>query len=246
MQNKYNNEFYIPVTIDGVDYNIMLDTGLPAGIFFPDGIIQFKKPNDYQEIISDEEAAQYHLVKTSSIHILDETYTDAYIMTNSIIAARRRDTSLDNLGLLGLDFLKYYDLLLDCRELRKGKTTGLYYEPNTPLEKRDYGFYSFIKEPPEFGVVNYTDGFFSFKKEAPELGGANFSVGYSGVFIQSVVKDSIAYSAFGLRPGSIIVKINSKPVTVFPREELFGPSFYRTVHDITVLEDGVERVIVRE
>jgi hypothetical protein len=68
----------------------------------------------------------------------------------------------DGRGLLGIDFLKYYDFLFDYRDLRKGQAAGFYLEPNTSLEERDYGIYSFIKGEPQNGVLTVSNGEMGF------------------------------------------------------------------------------------
>jgi hypothetical protein len=218
--NRYNADFHIPLTIDDRIFYFNLDTGVHDGIYFPDGITQFKKVDEYWKILSDEEVSQYHLVKTGSVHILDETYRGVSVMTNSFLAKRWNDASYNDIGLLGIAFLKYYDFLFDFRELRKGKTTGLYYEPNTPIKERNYGFFSFIEAPPEFGVLNF--------------GETN-----NGIFIRSVLQDSSAYDVFRLRPGTVVTKINGVPVDDLPRDGLFD----RVIVSVTALEDGRERTI---
>jgi hypothetical protein len=218
--NRYNADFHIPLAIDDQIFYFNLDTGVHDGIYFPGGITRFKIADEYRIILSDEEVSQYYLVKTGSVHILDETYRNVSVMTNSFLAKRWGDDSYNDIGLLGIAFLKYYDFLFDFRELHKGKTTGLYYEPNTPAEERDYGFFSFIKAPPEFGVLNFgeTNG---------------------GIFIRSVLQDSGAYAVFGLRPGTVVTKINGVPVDDLPRDRLFD----RAIENITALEEGRERTI---
>ncbi|MDR2633849.1 MAG: PDZ domain-containing protein [Treponema sp.] len=163
----------------------------------------------------------HHLVKTNRVHILDETYEDAYIITNSFLVQRRGE-SFNDKGLIGVDFLKYYDFLFDYRDLRNGKSTGLYYEPNTQLEERDYGFFSFLKEPPEFGVIDY-------------------KIDNSGIIVTSILEDSIAYKDFNIRPGILITKINGKLYTEFSVDILRDPLFYRSVDNYTTLKDGVEQ-----
>jgi hypothetical protein len=223
--NKYDADFYIPGVIDGKTFYFNIDTGMPPGIFFPEGLVKIKKPDEYREIVSDEEAGSYHLIKTNSIHILDETYSNVSVMTNSIITARyNNDESYNNFGMLGIDFLKYYDFLFDYRNLREGKSTGLYYEPNTPLEKRNYGFFSFMKDAPEFGVLN-------------------FDIDDSKIIIRSILKDSIAYELYGFRPGTVISKINGRQITEIPREELLDPSFYSVVDNYTMVEENIEHTI---
>jgi hypothetical protein len=144
-------------------------------------------------------------------------------MTNSLYSTRDDDI-YHNFGVLGIDFLKYYDFLFDYRKLRKGEATGMYYEPNMPFEERDYGFFSFIKNIPEFGILD-------------------FDLSESELFIRSLIKDSIAYKEFGLRPGMEIVKLNKKSIAEISQEELFGPFFYLAVENYTALENGVERTI---
>jgi hypothetical protein len=218
--NRYNADFHIPVTIDDQVFYFNVDTGVHEAIYFPDGLTRFKTADAYREVVSDEEVPLYHLVKTGSIQILDEVYNDVSILTNSFLAARWNDDSYNDMGLLGIAFLKYYDLLFDFKDLRRGKTTGLYFEPNTPLEKRDYGFYSFIKAAPEFGVLN--------------TGETN-----GGFFIRSVIKDSAAYRDFGLRPGTVITKINGGTAGGLSKNGFFPA----VIDSVTILEDGVERTI---
>jgi hypothetical protein len=223
--NKYDADFYIPGVIDGKTFYFNIDTGMPPGIFFPEGLVKIKKPDEYREIVSDEEAGSYHLIKTNSIHILDETYSNVSVMANSIITARyNNDESYNDFGMLGIDFLKYYDFLFDYRNLREGKSTGLYYEPNTPLEKRNYGFFSFMKDAPEFGVLN-------------------FDIDDSKIIIRSILIDSIAYELYGFRPGTVISKIDGRQITEIPREELLDPSFYSVVDNYTIVEENIEHTI---
>lgn len=224
--NKYNADFFIPVVIDGHVYYFDIDTGSPMSFYFPGGLVKRKSSEQYREIAAFEENGMelFHLVQASSIEILEATYTGRFVMTNSQYSIRD-DEMYHDLGLLGIDFLRYYDFLFDYRELREGKSTGMYYEPNTPVENRDYGIYSFIKKAPEFGILNYT-GF-------NEL----------GFLVYWVLKDSIAYHTFGLRPGMTITKIDGKPINEIPREKLFEPYLYLTVDNYTILEDNVERTI---
>jgi hypothetical protein len=221
--NKYNADFFIPCIIDGKTFYFDIDTGSPAGLYFPSGLIKIKKSDEYRKIVSaSPELKVYYLVKANLISILDETYTEYFVMTNSFYSARD-DQAYHDFGVLGIDFLRYYDFLFDYRKLREGKSTGVYYEPNTPLEERNYGIYSFIKNVPEFGVLN-TTGFDT-----------------TGFTIHRILKDSIAYKIYGLRPCMVITRINGYSITEIPREELFDPSFYLTVDNYTLLENGIER-----
>jgi hypothetical protein len=226
IESKYDADFYIPATIDNELFYFNIDTGLFDAIYFPDGIIKMKPDDEYQEIYSLEEVNIYYLTKVKTIELLDVIYKDKIIMTNSFIAKRRGNKEYyRNRGLLGLDFLKYYDFLFDYRELRKGKTTGMYYEQNTPLEDRKYGFYSFLNEVPQFGVLD-------------------FSISETDIKIISVIKDSPAYTLFGIRPGTTITKINNKPINEFSREELFEPLFYFNIMSYTAYENGKEMLFI--
>jgi hypothetical protein len=223
--NKYNADFFIPCIIDGETFYFDIDTGATAGLYFPDGLTKFKKTDEYREIMSsDPKAEMYHLVKTNLIRLLDEVYTEYFVMTNSPYSARN-DEAYNDFGVLGIDFLKYYDFLFDYRELREGKSTGIYYRPNTPIEERNYGVYSFITEAPAFGILN--------------------SMGFteSGFVIHRIIKDSIAYEVFGLRPDMTITRINEKPIAEIPRKEFFEQSFYLTVDNYTIRENNAERTI---
>jgi hypothetical protein len=222
--SKYD-ALYLPITIDGSTFYMNIDTGLQYSAFFPGGIIEYKNSDEYREINSIDEVKQFHLVKTNSIQILDETISDAYIMTNSYSAQRRNFASHNDMGLLGVDFLQYYDLLFDYRDLRNGRTSGMYYKSNTPREDRDYGFFSFLKEPPALGIID-------------------FRIPNEGIRIVSILKDSLADTVYGIQPGTVITKINGKPILEFSREELLEPDFYRSVHEYSVLEDDKERTIV--
>ncbi|MDR1221247.1 MAG: hypothetical protein LBK73_16835 [Treponema sp.] len=235
--NRVNYGFLIPAAVDGADIHLAVDTGLSRGILFPEGAFRKKHPGDRCEVVSAGEVEQYHWVKAREIHILDETYTDRYIPTNSYVAAREPyDKDADDIGLMGIDFLQYYDFLLDCRELRKGKTVGLYYEPNTPPEDRAYGAFNLARDASEFGVLGTTEIY----------AGKN----YYGVRIWDMLKDSVAYRDFGLRPGSVLLNVNGARILWLPRDEwyaggeLFGNGYYRTIRDYTIIEDGAERTVM--
>jgi hypothetical protein len=227
---KNDPHFYIPITVDDKNFYLIIDTGLNIAILFPDGIINGRNSCEYREVVSIEQVKQFHLVKTNEINILDETYTDVSIMTNSYFAQRAigqifNNVPFDDTGLLGNAFLQYYDLLIDCRDLRKGKTTGMYYEPNTPLVKRKYGFFSYIKNVPEFGILN-------------------FAITESGILIHSILKDSIAYNACRLRPNTVITRINGEPINKYSQAELLEPLFYLTVDSFTIHEEGIEQTFL--
>ena len=221
--SKYDS-FYLPIVIDNKEFFMNIDTGLQYGFLFPNDIINYKKDAELRTIISNEEVKKYYLVKTNSIFVLDEIYNDMLIMTNSYSAQRRNFVSHNDIGLIGIDFLKHYDFLFDYRDLRKGKTTGMYYQSNTPLSERDYGFFSFLKKVPEPGIIS-------------------FYLSEAGLEITSILEDSISYNLYGLRLGTVITKINGQPIINFSKEEIVNPLFYHTITDFSILEDGNEKTI---
>ena len=221
--SKYDS-FYLPIMVDNIEILMHVDTGLRYGALFPNDIINSKNDNEIKSIISIEEVKNYYLVETKSIVILDETYKNKYIMTNSYSAQRRNYTSHNDIGLIGINILKYYDLLFDYTEVKKGKTSGMYYQPLIPLSDRNYGFFSFLDEVPEFGILN-------------------FWLSETRLIIMSILEDSIAYNLFNLRPGMIITKINDNPISVFSREELLDPLFYHSVKSYSLHIDNEEKTI---
>jgi hypothetical protein len=216
-----NSSMDIPITIDNKIVFMTIDTGLSRAIFFPEEMGIEKNNSNYMEISSNEEVEQYHLVKTNEIKILDETYNDKYIMTNSYSAKRYNYVSHNDVGLIGLEFLKNYDLLFDYREIRKGETTGIFYKSIIPSAERDYGFFSFLDEVPIPGVLN-------------------FWISDDGLVISSILTDGIAYTKYGLRPGDVITKINNRPILDFTKEEIVNPNFYTMISDFSIMKNGSE------
>jgi len=108
MLSKYD-AFYLPITIDDKIFFMNIDTGLQHGFLFQNDIINYKKDTELKTIISSEEIEKYYLVKTNSIFVLDEVYNDMLIMTNSYSAQRRNFVSHNDMGLIGINFLKHYD-----------------------------------------------------------------------------------------------------------------------------------------
>ena len=150
-----SSALHLPITIDGMEFLMNIDTGLQSALFFPNDIVNYRNPEDLSRIASNCEIGDFYLVQTNSISVLDRTYNGKLIMNNSYLAERTLDPHSTGIGLLGLDFMRHYDFLLDCRSLLYGRTTGMYYMPITSSEERDYGFFSFLKEAPELGIINF-------------------------------------------------------------------------------------------
>jgi hypothetical protein len=224
VESKYNPEINVPIEIDGQEISLMVDTGWNLAFGFPKGLIDGKAPFEIKEIITGlEEGPLSYMIHTDSINFLDESYENNFIVTNSIYEARAGE-KYRNTGLVGTNYLKYYDLLFDYRELRRGKSTAMYYKANTPLEEREYDYFTLMKTPPELGVID-----FWFKRN-------------EGIVIDSMLKDSIAHTVFGLNPGDIITHINGKPVFAYSKSELFDPKFYLTVEEWSILGKGTMRI----
>ena len=210
--------FYLPIDIDGKEFCFLIDTGLPHAFFFPSAITSNKKPDDLRQIASNLEYGDHFLVKTNSVSFLDRTYNDRSIMTNSYVPMRW--TGNYDVGIIGLEFFEHYDLLIDYRGLYDNTMTeGMYYIPITPPDDRNYGFYSFLTEAPEFGIIN----FYYHRR---------------GLEITCILTDSPAYETYGLRPGSIISKINGEPARNFTIADMLDPQFFRGLTDFSIWLTG--------
>lgn len=224
VESKYRPQIDVPIEVDGNEIYLMIDTGLPFAFAFPSGLIDYKTSDKITEVSSiEEEGPLYYMIHTNSISFLDETYANNFILTRAI-REKRGGKKYRNAGLVGINILKYYDLLFDLTSLRKGKTTEMYYQPNAPLEERDYGFFSFNKEPPYLGILNY-----------------NY-IG-KGIFILSMLKNSIGQTCFGIDPGDIITQINGTSSLTFSQNEITNSDFIRNIQEFVVLENGIERIV---
>jgi len=209
---------YLPINIDNREFLMLIDTGAPHALYFPNNIINFIDDEDKTKIVSLLEAGDFYLVRTNRINILDVVYYNKLIMNNSYIVERTRNPSHAYKGIIGIDFLRHYDFLLDYRDLRKGRTTGMYYIPITFPEERCYGFFSFLSGMPKFGIITFCVPCFNRNGR---------------LRITSLLTDSIAY-ALGLRLGSEITYINGKPVSDFLLEDLRDPFFFDKITEFSV------------
>jgi hypothetical protein len=203
---RKNNNFHImmPVELDNQSIYLSIDTGMPNAIRFPKSIIRKKQTKYYTRLFSNDSVKKSYFVKTNSYYPKDNT-----------------------IGLLGINFLKYYDFLLDLTDITKSATSKIYYKPLVPAHERNYGLYSFITSVPASGILK-------------------IHAHRNGVVIDDILEDSPAYTAFGLRPNMVITKLNGKAIREIPRETLYSPAFPDTVIECTVLENGKERTIVRK
>jgi len=225
-----DRRLYLPVDVNGREFNMLIDTGARYSFAFPADIVNYKDPGDVRHIISRLNPWNYYLVRTESLNILDRVYHDKLIMTNSHFAERINEVTgvmgYTDIGIIGLNFMRDYDLLMDYRDLWNGISEGMFFIPITPPEERTYGLYSVLSEAPEFGITN-------------------LSSHMRGLNIVSILTDSPAYTVYGLRPGSIIRRINGQLFHNFSRAELLDPKFFDRATSISVLNaEGVEELIL--
>jgi len=221
MLDERFSALYLPIDIDGREFLMNVDTGLPSALFFPNDIVNYTSPdNMIGRILSDGEIGDFYLVRADSITVLDRTYEDRLIMNNSYVAARRNWESHTDKGLIGVRFLRNYDLLFDNREIFYGRTTGLYYIPIVPPEERDYGI--------------------TLRTEVPVSGITNFRFSENGLAITGIIMGSLAYE-LGLRLGTEVTSIRGRAIDTFSIEELRDPMLFGGDAPVTILnEHGVE------
>ncbi|MCL2191990.1 MAG: hypothetical protein FWB78_01165 [Treponema sp.] len=217
---------YLPINIDGREWLMGVDTGLRSAFFFPNDIPNYASPeNIIERILSSGEIGDYYLLRANSVTALDRTYYGRFIMNNSYSAARRDWLSHTDKGLVGLRFLRNYDLLFDYREVFYGRTTGMYFMPIVPPEERDYGI-SFVTEIPVPGIISYI---FSAR---------------GGLIITDILTGSLAYT-LGLRPGAEISKIDGKPISAFTLDELRSRLPIQNAATMYILNEHGDEVLVR-
>ncbi|MDR0374815.1 MAG: hypothetical protein LBH85_03740 [Treponema sp.] len=203
------NYFCIPVDVDEKQSPFIVDTGA-QGMHFPPSLIVGNTENEYRKILLPIKTRSIYLVKTNNISIFDETFENKAVVTNSIwnISGPR--------GLLGIEFLKDYDLLFDFTNL-PSSADGLYYkridaerdEKKLFLELES-GIYSFYRTP-----------------EGITLG---------------IVEGSVLNAEYGVTERTIVTKIDGKPAREIRDADMWNMDVSR-IKNFTVLEGGGERTI---
>jgi hypothetical protein len=224
VESKYNPQIKVSVNVDGQELYLMVDTGWNWAFGFPKGLADNTAPEKIKEVMTIREGGPlFYIIQVDSMKILDEIHENNFIVTTSTYE-KRSGEKYHNIGLLGTTYLKYYDLLLDFRALRRGKSTAMYYKAHTPLEGRKYDYVSLIKMPPELGILDF-----------------GIREGRGGIVIISMIKDSIAHTKFGLKAGDIITHVNGKPIlTSYTIPELLDPEFYLEVEELSILDKDME------
>jgi hypothetical protein len=215
------NYFCISVDIDEKQSPFIVDTGA-QGMYFPPSVIVGNTKNEYRKILLPITTRDIYLVETNKISIFDDIFENEAIVTNSIF---RLDGNISNTrGLLGIEFLKDYDLLFDFTNLPYN-TSGLYYKRvNTERDEKklfplgearverilESGIYSFYRIP-----------------EGITLG---------------IIKGSVLNSEYGITEKTVIAKIDGEPVQEISDADMWNMDIFR-VKNFTVLGDRNERVI---
>ncbi|MDR1127438.1 MAG: hypothetical protein LBL06_04835 [Treponema sp.] len=164
------------------------------------------------------------MVKTNKISVFDDSFENKTIITNSPASFGSEPSIKNARGLLGIEFLKDYDLLFDFTT-QPYSTSGLYYKRiNTerdekrlfPLEEAwverilESGIYSFYRTP-----------------EGITLG---------------IIEGSVLNTEYGITERTVITKIDGKPVQEISDRDIWNMDMFK-IKNFTVLEDGNERTM---
>ena len=234
---SFNNQLSLTIDVDGRNFLMLVDTGLSRALFFSGVIAEGMDSANLRRIASNGEVRNFYLMRTNSLAVMDMSYNDKLIMSNSYAGARNPPES--HYGLMGIGFMQHYDLLLDYRTILPDRTNddsaGMFYIPIVAPEERDYGFYSFLDAAPEFGILPGCSC------------GCDMDYGCckaSDLKIYAIFEDSEAY-ALGLRPGSDILELDGMSVGSFSFDEISDPYFYDRFTEFTARVDDVEVTLRR-
>jgi hypothetical protein len=226
--NLESNYFCVSVDIDGKQSPFIIDTGAGGGIYFPPTSIRGKMKNEYVRIFLPKrqnmlmKTLEVYLVKTNRILVFEDTFENKIIVTNS---PWRFDANIStSRGLLGVEFLKNYDLLFDFTNL-PFSTSGLYYKNINAKRDEEELFL-----PEKISERILASGIYSFYR-TPE-----------GITL-GIIEGSVFNTEYGITEKTIITKIEGKPVQEISDTVLWEMDIPK-VKDFTVLENGRERIIV--
>jgi hypothetical protein len=225
----------ITVNINGtIPLSFFVDTGSPNDFGFPTKFMQYIRPAEYREILTvytlyDEvlDVFETHYeIPVHSITMLDDVFADKFIITRNIPSERK--------GLIGIEYLQYYDLLFDITYNNEPKSNWhlweLYYIPRFPdLDKNTIQF--------------------SFLKDTRSTVGLTHIFTEQGRFLTRVWKPSVAYNEYGLTSGMTITHINGVFINLLnddERSQLFSKLADDDNCEITVIDlDSRQRTIKR-
>ena len=149
--------------------------------------------------------------------VLDKELNNVIIPANSHY---RQVTLSGGTGLIGLNFLKNYNLLLDLTQLRSLKTSDIYY---SVINKKLYCF-DILPRIPDSGIVSYY-------------------VVEDGILISGIIKDS-RLNLLGCGPNTLIIELNNRSIFEFEPQEIHSLLFSMVgLQSLTVLDKSNERII---
>jgi hypothetical protein len=214
------NYFCITTDIDEKQSPFIVDTGA-QGMYFPPSVVVGHTENEYRKILS--KMRDIYLVKTNKISIFDDVFENKAIVTNSIF--RWDDNIATTRGLLGIEFLKDYDLLFDFTNLAFS-TSGLYYK-RLNVERDEKKLF-----PLEGALLEriLESGIYSFYRSL------------EGITL-GIIEGSFLNKEYGITERTIITKINGKAVREMSDTELWNMDIFK-VKDFTILDNGEERTMV--
>jgi hypothetical protein len=226
----------LTININGaMPVTFIIDTGIPYAFGFPKKFIQFIKPADYREILTVSVLygevlnifETHYEIPVRSISVLDDVFVDKFIITGDIPS--------DDEGLIGIEYLQYYDLLFDITFNNEPKSNWhlweLYYIPRFPdLDKNTLEFYYMRNTKPRIGVTHI------FSEQ--------------GMSLIRIWKPSIAHDEYALMPGMAITHINGVFLNSIANDEvsqLFSKMADDDNCEITIIDlDNRERTVKRK
>jgi hypothetical protein len=224
--NLEDSYFRILVDIDEKESPFYVDTGAPE-IYFPPSVILGKTKDEYKKMLSPKRKKSefsmqsYYMVKTNKISVFDDSFENKTIITNSAMSFGGEPSIKNARGLLGIEFLKDYDLLFDFTT-QPYSTSGLYYKRiNTERDEKRL----FPLEEARVGRI-LESGIYSFYR-TPE-----------GITL-GVIAGSVLNTEYGITERTIITKVDGKPVQEISDTDMWNMDIFK-VKNFTVLEDGDE------
>jgi hypothetical protein len=218
------------VDVDGKDSPFYIDTGV-SEIYFPPSIILGKTKNEYKKILlpkrkkSELKTRNYYLVTTDKIAVFDDLFENKTIITNSPASFGADPNITSARGVLGVEFLKNYDLLFDFTNMPYS-TSGLYYK-RISIERDEKKLFPWDKARVERILES---GIYSFYR-TPD-----------GITL-GIIEGSFLNKEHGVTEKTVITKIDGKTVREISDTELWNTDFSK-VKDFAFLDNGEERTRV--
>lgn len=211
-----NNYLTITADIDGIATRFVIDTGFNLTMGFPDSILQKKTKTDIFTVATSE-IRDYSLIHINEISLFNKNISNRYVLTNTPYS---QIGISGGYGVIGLNFLKNYNLLFDLTSLRLLKTTDIYYQPINTMPK----FMDLMGKIPESGIIN--------AYRIPE-----------GLKILYIMKEKQLYQK-GVLSNSIITKVNNIAIADYsPKQVVDMLNTIGTTVLITVMTNNIEKDI---